>query len=80
MPYSKGKPLCHVGLLIAGFPSCSKMITVKMAAKNAKMDLYFINNCYCALKLIQPVMKTAQTQEEGDVWKFFVGRPDGAWQ
>lgn len=53
---------------------------MKIGAKNAKMDGYFIDNCYNALKLIQPGMKTAQSHEEGDVWDFFVGCPDGEYQ
>ena len=52
-----------------------------MATKNARIDSYFINNCYSALKLVQPLMKAAaQSLEEGDMWHFFAGQPDGAWQ
>ena len=50
---------------------------MKMGAKNAKLDTHFIDNCYSVLKLVQPTMKAAQSQEEGDRWDFFVGQPDG---
>lgn len=53
---------------------------MKISAKNAKVDAHFLDNCYSALQLLQPGMKTAQSQEEGDVWDFFVGRPDGKYQ
>ena len=51
-----------------------------MAAKNAAIDSFFVSNCYSVLRLIQPLMKRAQSVKEGDVWDFFVGQPDGAWQ